>query len=256
MKGRRRRGCVFPFLLAVGVALLVPCCGHLGLYFGALTVLCAGAAFWASLKIVERQRGLLYRLLKAPWFYTSTGLGLWLTAETVRLAHLALMGYLFKPSPADAVWVLGYIFLLIGLYRCANPLSSLARNAGLGGKLWIARAIPLALSVPLVAAVLVSSHEAAAGGLWAVIAANAMRVAMDLVLLTFSLEEMVVFYGGKMARSLALFSLGLAVMALSDLPYSVVGGYWPGNPLDALRVASYALMALGIYSYSKQPLVV
>ena len=255
MKKCERGACAL-LSLAVLLGLTSPLCGHLGFCLGALTVVCAGAAFWASLRIVERQKGLLYKLLRVPWFYTSTGLGIWLMAETVRLAHLALLGYMFKPSPADAVWVLGYVFLLTGLYKCSVPISSLARDAGLGSKLWVARVIPLALSVPLVAAVLAASHEAAAHGLWGVVAANALRVVMDLVLLTFSLEEIVMFYGGKMARSLALFSLGLAVMALSDLPYSVVGGYWPGNPLDALRVASYALMALGVYLYSKQPLVV
>ena len=242
--------------LPVLLMLISPLRGHLGFCLGALTVVCAGAAFWASLRIVERQKGLLYKLLRVPWFYVSTGLGLWLAAETVRLAHLALVGYLFRPSPADAVWMLGYVFMLVGLYRCAVPISSLANSAGLGGKLWAARLIPLALSIPLAVAVLAGSEEAAARGLWAVVAMNAMRVAMDLVLLLLSLEEMVVFYGGGMAKSLALLSLGLVAMALSDLPYSLVGGYWPGNPLDALRVASYALIALGVYSYSKQPLVV
>ena len=53
-----------------------------------------------------------------------------------------------------------------------------------------------------------------------------------------------------------LLSIGFALLAVSDLPYSVIGGYYPGNLLDLLYVISYIVITIGIYIYSKQPTII
>jgi len=229
---------------------------HVELYVNALTVLAAGAAFWASLRVLERQKLILYELLRAPWFYISTGLGLWLAAETLWLAYIVLLGEPLELSVADIAWVLGYVFVFAGLYKGVKPLSPLLRNANLGRKMRLALGLPLLLGALLVAATLAEVPEAVAEEGLLVVIVDSLYVLLDIVLLTLSLEAMVFFWKGKFVSGPALFSLGLALLAVSDLPYFAVGGYYPGNALDLLCVVSYIVMAAGIYVYSRQPPVI
>jgi len=260
-----RRGSQVYYFLALSVAAAVltfslltlysePRCVEL--YVNTLTVLAAGAAFWASLRVLERQKLILYELLRASWFYVSTGLGLWLAAETLWLAHIALLGEPPGLSAADIARALGYALVLAGLYKGVKPLSLLTRGAGLGYKMRLAYAIPSALGALLIAAALAEIPRAVAEeGLLAVIV-GISYVVLDAALLTLSLKAVAFFWRGRFVGGPALLSLGLALLAVSDSPYSAVGGYYPGNPLDMLRAISYMVMAAGIYAYSRQPPVI
>ncbi len=226
------------------------------LYLNVLAVVAAGATFWVSLRVLDRQRWILYDLLRAPWFYISTGLGLWLVAETMWLSYIVLFGEPLELSLADIAWLMGYVFIAIGLYRGVKPLSLLSREARLSHRMRLAYALPLALGVILAAATLAEVPQAIAEeGLLTVIV-DTSYVLLDLLLLTLSLEGVVFFYGGRLAKGASLFSVGLALLAVSDLPYFAIGGYYPGNILDLFYVLSYVVMATGIYIYSKQPLMI
>jgi len=265
LRKRERRGSQVYYSFAPSVAAAVltfsllalysePRCVEL--YANTLTVLAAGASFWASLRVLERQKLILYEPLRASWFYVSTGLGLWLVAEALRLAHIALLGGPPGLSAADVARALGYALVLAGLYRGVKPLSLLTRGADLGYKARLAYAIPPALGAPLIAAALAEIPEAVAeeGLLTAIVGVS--YVVLDAALLTLSLKAVAFFWRGRFVGGPALLSLGLALLAVSDLPYSAVGGYYPGNPLDMLRAISYMVMAAGIYAYSRQPPVI
>jgi len=228
---------------------------HVELYVNALTVLAAGAAFWASLRVLERQKLILYELLRAPWFYISTGLGLWLVAETLWLAYILLVGEPLELSAADIAWVLGYILVFAGLYKGVKPLSSSLKST-LGHRMKLALGPPLLLGALLVAAALAEIPEAIAEEGLLVVIVDTSYVLLDMVLLTLSLEAVAFFWRGKFARGPALFSLGLALLAVGDLPYFAVGGYCPGSLLDLLYAVSYMVMATGIYVYSRRPPVI
>ena len=227
---------------------------HVELYVNALTVLAAGAAFWASLRVLERQKLILYELLRAPWFYISTGLGLWLVAETLWLAYILLVGEPLELSAADIAWVLGYILVFAGLYKGVKPLSSSLKST-LGHRMKLALGPPLLLGALLVATLAEIPEAIAEEGLLVVIV-DTSYVLLDMVLLTLSLEAVAFFWRGKFARGPALFSLGLALLAVGDLPYFAVGGYCPGSLLDLLYAVSYMVMAAGIYDYSRRPPVI
>ena len=225
---------------------------YVELYVNVVTVLAAGATFWASLQVLEGQKWILYELLRAPWFYISVGLGLWLIAETVWLTYIVLLGEPLELSIADIAWVLGYVFMFAGLYRGVKPLHLLAKDTGLSRKTKLVYIAPLVLGILLIAETLAEAPRAIAEeGLPAVIM-DTSYILLDVVLLTLSLETIVFFYGGKVARGLTLFSTGLALLAISDLPYFAIGGYYPGNPLDLLYIVSYMVIATGIYIYSRQ----
>lgn len=226
------------------------------LYVNTLTVLAIGAAFWASLQVLKRQKLILYELLRASWLYISTGLGLWLVAETAWLTYILLLEEPLELSVADIAWALGYAFMFAGLYRGVKPLSFLTKSTGLGHKMRLTYAIPLVLGTLLVAATLTEIPEAIAKEGLLTVVVDTSYVLLDIVLLTLSLKAVVFFWRGRFVRGPALFSVGLALLAVSDLPYFAIGGYYPGNPLDLLCAVSYIVMATGIYVYSKQPPVI
>jgi len=243
---------VFTFLLWC----LYPELYDVEVYLNALTVVAAGAAFWASLRVLERQRWILYELLRAPWFYISVGLGLWLTAETIWLAYIVLLGEPLEFSVAGATWLLGYVFMLVGFYRGVRPLTLLTKKTSLSRRMRVAYLASLVLGVLLLTATFTRVPGAIAEEGLATVLVDTLYVVLDLALLTLSLEGAIFLYGGRLTKGPALFSLGMALLTVGDLPYFVIGGYYPGNILDLLYVVSYIVMATGIYIYSRQPPVI
>ncbi|GEM_PF-2531321 len=225
---------------------------HVELYLNTLTVIAVGFAFWASLRVLNRQKWILYKLLKASWFYISIGFGLWFIAETIWLTYTIILGKPLEFSIADITWLLGYIFIFAGLYRSVKPFSLLFKKTGLNHKMKLAYAIPSILGTLLIAITLVNVPEVVnEEGLTTVIV-DTSYVILDLVLLTLALKALLFFNSGKISNGLTLFSTGLALLAVSDLPYFVIGGYYPWNILDLLYVISYIVIATGIYIYSRQ----
>ncbi len=219
-----------------------------------LTVIASAAAFWASLRVLEKQRGILYDLLRAPWFYISAGLGLWLVAETIWFIYAAFLGRPLEVSLADSMWLSGYVSMIFGLYRGIKPLASISKDVKqVSRKVRLATVIPIALGVLLLALVITSAPREVIAKEPQVVVIDNLYMILDLVLLALTLQRVAFFYGGKVAKGPALFSLGLALMAISDMPYFVAGGYYPGNLLDLIYVISYIVIATGIYIYSKQP---
>ena len=225
---------------------------HIELYLNTSTVLAVGASFWASLKILKKQKWILYDLLKASWFYISVGIGLWLTAETIWLTYIILLGEPLELSIADLAWILGYIFILAGLYKNVKPLYSIVKSAGLDYKTKIVYAVPLVIGAILIGTILATIPGTLAREDLLTVIVDTSYIILDLILFTLSLEAAIFFHGGKAAKGNILFSTGLALLAISDLPYFVIGGYYPRNILDLLYVISYIVIATGIYVYSRQ----
>lgn len=225
---------------------------YVELYLNTLTVLTAGFSFWASLKVLNRQKWILYDLLKASWFYISIGIGLWLTAETIWLTYIILLGEPQELSIADLAWIFGYVFILAGLYKSVKPLYSIVKSAGLDYKTKVIYASPLVIGAILIGTTLAKIPDTLARENLLTVIVDTSYIILDLILFTLSLEATIFFYGGKAAEGNILFSTGLALLAISDLPYFVIGGYYPGNILDLLYVISYIVIATGIYVYSRQ----
>ncbi len=225
---------------------------YVELYLNTLTVLAAGVSFWASLKALKKQKWILYDLLKASWFYISVGIGLWLTAETIWLAYIIFLGEPLKLSIADLAWVLGYVFVFAGLYIGVKPLSSIVKSVNLSYKTKIVYAVPLVIGAILIGTTLAAIPSALAEEHLLTVIVDTSYIILDLILFTLSLEIVISFYGGKVAKGHIFFSTGLALRAISDLPYFAIGGYYPGNILDLLYVISYIVIASGIYVCSRQ----
>jgi len=225
---------------------------YVELYLNTLTVLTAGFSFWASLRVLNRQKWILYDILKASWFYISLGIGLCLTAETIWLVYIILLGEPQELSIADLAWIFGYIFIFAGLYKNVKPLYSIVKSAGLDYKTKIVYAAPLVIGAILIGTILAAIPGTLAREDLLTVIVDTSYIILDLILFTLSLEAAIFFHGGKAAKGHILFSTGLALLAISDLPYFVIGGYYPGNILDLLYVISYIVIATGIYVYSRQ----
>jgi len=200
-----------------------------------------GAAFGSSLSILERHRRALGAISRSPWFYTSTGMGMWLVSETMGLVYAILEWSYHWLTPADLVWLIGCLVVLIGLWKGLRPLVKLVEEAGLGVLVKAVWAVSLVLGV-------VALISTAIGGAGLADVPRVIRAALALALLALSLEGVALFYGGSAAKSMAAVSLGLVFLALGALASVFVEE-------SLLRIAGYALMAVGLYSYSKHVVV-
>ena len=230
--------------------------GNAGAYIGALTVLASAATFWSSLKVLEKQKRILYDLIRAPWLHISVGLGLWLVASTTQLVFILLAVEPPDASFADIVKMLGYSFMIAGLSRSFGSLASLAKKTYLKRRIVMAYALPITLGAVLLTISLGALPQASLQGKLASTLISTAYIILDIALFTLSLEGTAIFLGGEAAKGLTIFSAGLALLAVSHLPHITLGSYNLTYILDLINIVSNIVMATGIYLYSKQPLTI
>lgn len=218
------------------------------------TILASMTSFYCSLKVLRRHLRVVGGVLESTWFFMSYGLGIWTVAEITFGLSRMLGGTASEFTLADVLWIAGYFLVAYSLYRLARPIQIMTRGS------YLSRRIKLAylLSAYLGGSLLILSLyrlESAAPSIEGLDMFNLFYVALDAVLLTLSLQATIFFYYSNIWKSFLVFSLGMMLLAVGDLPYFVIGGYFPCNILDLLYSYSYLLIGLGLYIYNIQQVI-
>ena len=227
---------------------------NLGLLLNGIAVAAAAATVYAGITVIRQQKKIFGVSMRAPWFFISLGFFFWFAGEVC---------WFIEPKPchirpislADLMWVIGYVCVLYGFGSGLRPLTRLARVLG-GFKASITCAAPLLLASLLLSlmAPCLQRIFLEKGSLAALV--DFIYVFLDIAVFTVAMEGAVFLGWRSRAKGLIIMSAGLIMLAISDIPYSLVGGYWPGNPLDLLYALSYMVIATGVYEYSRQPVVI
>ena len=212
-----------------------------------IPVILLGIAVWLSFHIVSRQRFITYRLLNIPWFYVTMGLCLWFIAKNIEILYVLWLSFFSEISIADLLYLLGYVFFIIGLYRGIRFFSQVVKEVhSLKQKIKYAYIIPLLIGSLFLGTFLTNIKFILIENP-IILILNILYFVLDLLLLMFSLEVSLIFYGGEVARGFIVLSLGLALLSLCELQYFLVGSWL----FDILYMVSHVFITLGVYTYSE-----
>jgi hypothetical protein len=210
---------------------------------------CAGGAF-ASALICLRRYGFGLRSFEAAWFFFTLGTGLWVLAEaTWALYYFVLNVPVPYPSLADFFYVGGYIPIIAGLgaYLGTFHMAMSRRRLGIAlGMIGVAAALAMSFVLPI---------EFAQSLPWSRVITDLLYPILDLVLLSFAVISLAIFYGGSIAKWWMLFGVGAGLYVFADefFLYQVANGtYYNGSIDDFVFMFGYLTFALAFYTHRKE----
>jgi len=158
------------------------------------------------------------------------------------------------PSQLDAIWVLGCIFLILGLWSYTSSFKYL----------WLEAEEPLKHLIPLIPLATffaVTTASLAAVNPFRLLSVNPLEAAMDFtytvldsILLSLATLNLLLFQRGILGRVWGLISGGVALGMLLDLlslQGLIEGWYYSGHPVEILAIWGFTLAALGANLYAK-----
>ncbi len=189
------------------------------------------------------------------WRHFSVGMALWTLAEGIWLYYDYWQEIpLPYPSISDVFWALGYVPIIVGFwwqYQSLNVSVTMPRRIVLG--LWTA--VLLVVGAFFVHPLLAVANS---GGI-APFFLDVVYMLLDIALLTALFWLVLALRGGKLAGAWRWMAFGFALLAASDVMFSVLtwhGLYYPEGETnfwsmatDYVYVMSYALAVLGLYRY-------
>jgi hypothetical protein len=210
------------------------------------------AALAAALAFAARARFDRGSLQRRAWLLLGVGLAMWAAAELLWMyLEVGVGDDVPYPSPADFIWAVGYIPLIIGLFIGYRAL---------GVRLPARHRLVVALAYAVLLAALAyglldpmflghapaSPAEAFFGSVYLV---------GDLTLAFIATLSLVVVWDGLIGRPWLAITIGMLLFALSDSGFSyadwagiyAVGANWESAVIDVMYLAAYLLLALGAY---------
>jgi hypothetical protein len=214
--------------------------------WGSLTVLAAVFAFRASRMFEPRVPQ------RRAWLLFAIGIAMGALAEFLWAYQQVFLSEVAPyPSPADALWVIGYIPLVASMaiqYRALGVAPSLRLRL-------IALPIYLLLLVATFVIVLqpVLSNPGSASGLQRFL--NLFYPIADLGLAFIATLSLLVFWGGLAGRPWLFIVISMLLFAVADLAFSygvsngtyLVGGNLLSGVADVAYLAAYAAAAVGAH---------
>ncbi len=210
------------------------------------------AALWRSFEAGEVSRTI--------WRSLTLGLALWTMGEAIwAVDQLLLNDRLGDPSPADAVWLLGYVPLSAGLFLRYRTYRIKPRTIW-HALLFTAIALMLAL---ITLTLILPEVRSPAENHWLEHAVNTLYPMGDLLLAYLALLIVSGLAGGSLSSPWRLLAAGYLCVTLSDLlfAYAVRLGLYqtaptpapnlPSLAADWLYLASYLAIALGTYQHAR-----
>ncbi|GAB4474474.1 MAG: hypothetical protein Kow00124_14490 [Anaerolineae bacterium] len=197
-------------------------------------------------------------VLRAIWLSLTLGLLLWALAEGVAAYYEVILRQdIPYPSLADALWLLAYIPLSVGLYLRFRSL-----RVALEARQWAYVLLPfLVILVPgLILVIMPLLLDVSYGTLVERLIGAAYPVG-DLMLLLGVLLSALALAGGELGRMWRLVGGGFLVVAVSDLLFTYAswnGLYSYDSPLnwltaviDLTYLASYILLGIGVLGHGQ-----
>ena len=186
------------------------------------------------------------------WLLLGAGMALWAVAEFLWMYfEIGANEEVPYPSPADVVWAVGYVPLILGMYLGYR---------GLGVRLRTSRRALMALAYAVLLAAMAywllrpmyvgptaaSQAESFIGSYYLV---------GNLTLAFIATLSLVVVWDGLIGRPGLPITLGMLLFAISDSAFAysawqgtyAVGGNWQSGAIDVAYLAAYLLVALGAY---------
>jgi len=219
-------------LLVAAAAALVPITLTTGLVHDALYLLVGAGTVVAVLVGVR-----VHRPAQAlPWYLMATGIGLWTVADSIDSVITDVVGIDPAPSPADPVYLLGYLPMtaaLLVLVRGRRPRRDPAGNLD---SAIVTAALALLAWVLLVAPGTLGNKVWGPADLVA-----ALYPAVDLVLVG-GLARLLTTPGGR-TRSFRLLVVAVLMMVTADVADAALSTDGPASTalLEALWLSSYAV---------------
>jgi len=186
------------------------------------------------------------------WFLLGAGMGTWSVAECLWMYFDVSLGDAVPyPSPADVIWAVGYLPLIIGLfigYRGLGVRLPARRRLLVGFAYGVLLA---ALAYGLLGPMFFGPTPASAAESFF----GSYYLVGDLTLAFIATLALVVVWDGLIGRPWISIPLGMLLFAISDSFFSyadwrgiyAVGGNWESALIDVVYLAAYLLIALGGY---------
>ena len=210
------------------------------------------ASFHQALKVSGW--GFRDRLMRA-FSMAVIGFALWFAAKLLNAIYTVIVGVEPPyPSQIDAIWVLGCIFLILGLWSYTSKFKILWREAAEPLK-------HLITLTPVAVFFTVTMISLAAVNPFKLINVDPLEASMDFtytildsILLSLAILNLLLFRRGILGRVWALISGGVALGMLLDLlslqGFMETWYYW-GHPVEILAIWGFTLAALGANLYAE-----
>ena len=210
------------------------------------------ASFHQALKVSGW--GFRDRLMRA-FSMAVIGFLLWLVAKLAAGIYTFAVGVEPPyPSQLDIIWILGCVFLIVGLWSYTSKFMTLMSEAAV-------RLKHLALLIPLVTFFAVTTTSLAAVNPLRSISVFPLRATLDVaytvldsILLSLAILNLFFFRRGILGRVWGLISGAAALGMLLDLSFiqgSIEGWYYSGHPIEVLAIWGFTLAALAANLYAR-----
>jgi diguanylate cyclase (GGDEF)-like protein len=202
-----------------------------------------GCAVLCGLRAVDRREE------RTAWALIALGLLIYAGGNVYWSLVLANLEEAPFPSPADGLWLGGYLFFYIGIVLLAR-----ARLPRLGARLWLDGLIAALTVAAISAAVVFKAVRSATGGDTAAVVTNLAYPLADMVL--FGLVVGVMAAGRRrLDRTWIVLGVGFGVFAICDSIYLYQvskGTYETGTPLDLGWIAGALIISLAAWQPARR----
>ena len=210
----------------------------------------AGAAFLSALLCWKRYGFGVRTKFEGAWFAFTLGTGLWILAELTWAVYYFILDVPVPyPSAADFFYMGGYFPMIAGLVLyLGNFTLGLSRSRLMIAAAFIVVATGLALGfvIPL---------EFSQGLSPVQIMTDLAYPLLDLILFSFTILCLAIFFGGSISKWWFLFGGASALYVIGDeyfLYQVATGTYYNGSVDDLLFILGYLAFALAFYAHRRE----
>lgn len=186
------------------------------------------------------------------WMLIGLGMAMWTAAELLWMyLEVGIGDDVPYPSPADIIWVVGYVPLIIGLFTGYRGL-----RVRLSARLRLVVALAYGVLLAALAHVFLGPmFFGPSSGSPAEAFFGSCYLVGDLTLAFIATLSLIVVWDGLIGRPWLSITIGMLLFALSDSGFSyadragtyAVGANWESAMIDVMYLAAYLLVALGAY---------
>lgn len=179
----------------------------------------------------------------------AAGSALWFLGESLWPIHTRLLGIEVPfPSIMDGLWMIGYIFIGLGIYAIIGifgPAQALGRGA-------LIQTLCAVAAISAIIAILAPSVYEAGSALELLIYDYYLMADVSILGLISIVYR--IFRGGGLARSWLIMAIGFAAITSADILFNLAMSLGARGPLllsDLIYMNGYSLIALGFAEHAR-----